>query len=100
MKLPLLISFTTLLTASLFLAASTARADVPQLAAADDDDRPAGMDEQDWADLQDSATLDREDLYEDEAVTKVEFAAQVAALDVEMAETIRAKAAIVYDGEE
>ena len=28
------------------------------------------------------------------------FAAQVAALDVEMAETIRAKAAIVYDGEE
>jgi len=87
-------------TLPLLLVAATATADTPQLAAADDDDRPAGMDAQDWADLQDSATLDRDDLYEDEEVTREEFAAQVAALDVEMAETIRAKAAIVYDGEE
>ena len=99
MRFLLRFALTTMVTLALLLIASMAAADTPQLAAADDD-RPAGMDAQDWADLQDSATLDRDDLYEDEAVTREEFSAQVAALDAEMAETIRAKATIVYDGEE
>lgn len=88
-----------MLTGAMALVVAPASADEPGLQAADSD-RPAGMSTQDWADLQYSATLDRDDLYEDEAVTKEEFAAQVAALDVAMAETIRGKATIVYPGEE
>ncbi len=70
------------------------------LAEVDDDDRPLGMSWDDWDDLVSSASLDTEDLYEDEWVTADEFAAQVAALDVEMAATIEANALIVYPGEE
>ena len=99
MRFPIQITVLAALAVSFVFAPGGARADEPEFAAAGDD-RPAGMDAQTWADLQVSATLDRDDLYEDEAVTREEFAAQVAALDAEMLETIRAKAAIVYEGEE
>jgi len=83
--------------AALLLSPSTASA---QQFEAVDDDKPAGMSDLEWAELEYSATLDTDDLYEDEAVTSEEFAAQIAALDVEMLATIEEKAAIVYPDEE
>jgi len=83
-----------------FTAWSTPAAAQEAVEVAADDDRPDGMDDLTWAELQHSATLDTGDLYEDEAVTSEEFAAQLAALDQEMAATIEANAEIVYPGEE
>ncbi len=54
----------------------------------------------DYAQMEAAAQLDREDLYQDLAVTEEEFAAQVAAFSVAMETTTQEYAEKVYPGED
>ena len=65
-----------------------------------DDEIPEGMTATEYADLQHAASLDTDDLYDGQEVTKEEFAANLAALDVAMKAAVQRKAAIVYPEEE
>lgn len=81
----------------------TARAFAPAPAQADE--ISAGyaaaffIDADDLADMEEGAAMSTDDLYEDETVTKEEFAAMLGALVYDMAATQREKAAIAFDAE-
>ena len=61
-----------------------------------DDEIPEGMTATEYADLQHAASLDTDDLYDGQEVTKEEFAANLAALDVAMNVTFQDHAPRVF----